>query len=456
MKSNAAILALVAVASASPMSKRLDPAAWDKKETLCKGWDGNGWDTRTPEGVDKLWEDSGAGGQLDMFILMQWEHENNWLKNVESQVMDGASGKSGAAGCGVLGSQCKPLNDMSCEDQWDKYGQDTIIGKNSYWIFQAAKGVHAKFNELKRQLTDETLISSLRIGQMVKDFDGSEDDAGNVLGWLAAASSMGNAVGGLVPGAGNGFAAGFGILGGIFSGLASQSEDEIDQSTISAALADVFESATKKIEDTLRIVMGGGTEDEYNSLPAPKWDTFQSKITKFFNGGWFLLDDDAAAVKVAISSISNNIKTKVANDVMKAAKLHLVADKRDGFGNREDCGYSTGRQWMSLKDGEEYCFYIMRNNPNNNRIKDWVEAEEGIYEKMADYGLGDREKYYRAVLDCALSVADDIDVGNLAWGEIPQCYFNLPAVFIEKDNNVGCGDPFSDPDCAYVKATPIE
>lgn len=115
--------------------------------------------------------------------------------------MDGTSGKSGAAGCGVLGSQCKPLNDMSCEDQWDKYGQDTIIGKNSYWIFQAAKGVHAKFNELKRQLTDETLISSLRIGQMVKDFDGSEDDAGNVLGWLAAASSMGNAVGGLVPGA---------------------------------------------------------------------------------------------------------------------------------------------------------------------------------------------------------------------------------------------------------------
>jgi hypothetical protein len=115
--------------------------------------------------------------------------------------MDGTSGKSGAAGCGVLGAECKPLYDMSCEDQWDKYGQDTIIGKNSYWMFQAAKGVHAKFKELKRQLTDETLISSLRIGQMVKDFDGSEDDAGNVLGWLAAASSMGNAVGGLVPGA---------------------------------------------------------------------------------------------------------------------------------------------------------------------------------------------------------------------------------------------------------------
>ncbi|KAF4949231.1 hypothetical protein FSARC_13537 [Fusarium sarcochroum] len=451
MKSTTALLALAAAVHASPMSKRVDPAAWDNKDTLCKGWD-----LRTPEGVDKLWEESGAGGQLDMFILMQWEHENNWLKNVEDQVSGGTDGKGGAGGCGVLSGDCNPLNGISCTEQYDKFGQDTIIGKNSYWIFQAAKGVHAKFNELKRQLTDETLINGLRIGQMVSDFDGSEDDPSNVLGWLAAASTMGNAVGGLVPGAGNGFAAGFGILGGIFSGLAANSEEEIDQGTISAALADVFEAATKKIEDTLRIVMGGGNEDEYNSLPAPKWDTFQSKITKFFNGGWFLLDDDAEAVRVAISSISNNIKTKVANDVMKAAKLHLVADKRDGFGSREDCGYAPGRQWMKLKDDEEYCFYIMRNKPNNNRIKDWVEVDADIYDKMAGYGLGDREKYYQAVLDCALSDADDIDVGNMAWGQIPQCYYNLPAVFIEKDNDVGCGDPFSDPDCAYVKATPIE
>ncbi|KAL5603764.1 hypothetical protein FOVSG1_006514 [Fusarium oxysporum f. sp. vasinfectum] len=450
MKSTSALLALIAAVNASPLSKRLEPNAWDSKETLCKGWD-----LRTPEGVSKLWDESGAGDQLDLFILSQWEHENNWLKNLEDRVFGGTPGKSDAAGCGVLSGTCDPLNGMGCEEQYDTYGKDTIIDKNSYWIFQAAKGVHAKFKELSRQLTQETLISGLRIGQMVDDFEGNEDNAGKVLGWLAAACSMGNVIGGLIPGAGDGIAAGFGLMGGIFSGLATEvGDDEIDQGSISAALADVFEAATKTVEATLRIVMGGGeNEDEYNSLPAPEWDTLKSKIAKFFNGGWFLLDDDAKAVQVAISSISNNIKPKVANDIMKAAKLHLVADK--DVKSREDCGYATGRQWMSLKDGEEYCFYIMRNK--NGHQHNWVNVDADIYEKMASYGLGNREQYYRAVLDCALSDVDDVDVGNLSWGTIPTCYFNLPAVFVEKQpNGAVCTIPGTLSPCEVTRDTPIE
>ncbi|KAK7428282.1 hypothetical protein QQZ08_005179 [Neonectria magnoliae] len=451
MKSTAGLLALAISAAASPiMSKRDDVLG--SKETLCKGWD-----LRTPEGVDDLWEKTAAGVSLELFIKGHWEHQNSWLKNMESQVQGGTSGKSGAAGCSALGNDCNPMGGMSCNDQFDQFGT-TPLGKNSYWIFQAAKGVHEKFRELNRQLTQETLINGLRIPQMVDDFDGSESEPGAVLGWLAAASTMGNAVGGLVPGAGGGIAAGFGILGGIFSGLASQGDDEIDQGSISAALADAFEQATGALENTLRIAMGGGTgDDEYNSLPAPKWDTFETKIAKFFNGGWFLIDDDEEAVRVAIGSISNNIQKKVANDVMKAAKLHLVADKRDGVLTREDCGYAPGRQWLELKPGEEYCFYIMRNNPNPNRINEWVEVEAEIYDKMASYGLGDRETYYRANIDCALNGGDngDIDLGSMAWGEVPTCYFNLPTVFIEKDNNVGCGSPFDDEKCNYLKATPV-
>ncbi|KAK7394021.1 hypothetical protein QQX98_013199 [Neonectria punicea] len=451
MKSTAGLLALAVSATASPlMSKRDD--VLDSKETLCKGWD-----LRTPEGVDDLWEKTAAGVSLELFIKGHWENQNSWLKNMEDQVQGGTSGKSGAAGCSALGNDCNPMGGMSCDDQFDQFGT-TPLGKNSYWIFQAAKGVHEKFRELNRQLTQETLINGLRIPQMVDDFDGSESEPGAVLGWLAAASTMGNAVGGLVPGAGSGIAAGFGILGGIFSGLASQGDDEIDQGSISAALADAFEQATGALENTLRIAMGGGTsDDEYNSLPAPKWDTYETKIAKFFNGGWFLIDDDEEAVRVAIESISNNIQKKVANDVMKAAKLHLVADKRDGVRTSEECGYATGRQWLELKPGEEYCFYIMRNSPNPNRINDWVEVEADIYDKMASYGLGDRETYYRANIDCALNGGDndDIDLGSMVWGQVPTCYFNLPTVFIEKDNDVGCGSPFDDEKCNYLKATPV-
>lgn len=119
---------------------------------------------------------------------------------MEDQVQGGTSGKSGAAGCAALGNDCNPMNGMSCEDQFDKFGTYPLA-KNSYWIFQAVKGLHEKFKELSRQLTQETLINGLRIPQMVTDFDGSESEPGNVLGWLAAASTIGNAVGGLVPGA---------------------------------------------------------------------------------------------------------------------------------------------------------------------------------------------------------------------------------------------------------------
>ncbi|KAJ4179015.1 hypothetical protein NW755_012753 [Fusarium falciforme] len=378
---------------------------------------------------------------------------------MEDRVQGGTSGKSGAAGCSALGNDCNPMGGLSCDDQFDQFGT-TPLGKNSYWIFQAVKGMHEKFRELNRQFTEETLINGLRIPQMVQDFDGSEDNPSQVRGWIAAAATIGNAVGGLVPGAhdqGSGISAGFGILAGIFSAL-SLTGDEVDQGTISSALANTFEAATTSLEDTLRIATGGGrSEEEYNSLPAPKWDTYETKIAKFFNGGWFLVDDDEEAVHVTIESITNNIQKKVANDVMKAAKYHLVADKRENVRTREDCGFAPGRQWLELKDGEEYCFYIMKNNPNPNRENEWVEAAADIYDKMASYGLGDREPFYRAIIDCGLHGGDnkEIDLSNLAWGQVPTCYFNLPAVFIEKDNEVGCESPFDNAKCDYLKSTPI-
>ncbi|KAM6534176.1 hypothetical protein FALCPG4_007111 [Fusarium falciforme] len=231
----------------------------------------------------------------------------------------------------------------------DASGQELV---HSYRIFQAVKGMHEKFRELNRQFTQETLINGLRIPQMVQDFDGSEDNPSQVRGWIAAAATIGNAVGGLIPGAGSGISAGFGILASIFSAL-PLTGDEVDQGTISSALANTFEAATTSLEDTLRIATGGGrSEEEYNTLPAPKWDTYETKIAKFFNGGWFLVDDDEEAVRVTIESITNNIQKKVANDAMKAANYHLVADKRDNVRTREDCGFTPGRQWLELKDGD--------------------------------------------------------------------------------------------------------
>ncbi|KAF4337216.1 hypothetical protein FBEOM_8909 [Fusarium beomiforme] len=454
MKSTTALVALAVTVNASSLPKREEqddkvPKIWSNKDTLCKGWLLN-----TPEEAERLWVESEAGVELDIFLQTQWEHEHNWLMNLENRVMKGTDGKSGAAGCGVVGNKCDPMNGMECTKQYEEFGvEDDILSKNSYWIFQAAKGVHSKLNTLRELLSDETLISGLNIGMMVKDFGGNEDDTGDIVKWLSAAMAMGGALSGLVPNPG--IAAGFYVLGGIFSIFTNLDQEEIDQATISASLSKLFEKSVGRIKDTMRIVMGGGTEEEYNSLPDPRPDPwFKSRITKFFATGWFLLDDKSEAVQIALRSVSGNIQPKVANNVMKAASFHLVADKR--LTSRDDCGYATGRQWMALREGEEYCFYIMRHDPKPNRVGDWAEVAGEVYDKMAGYGLWNREVYYRAILDCALSPNDNVDLGSIVGGTIPTCYFDLPAVFIDKDHEIGCGDPFTTQECNYISATTIE
>ncbi|KAM0347335.1 hypothetical protein ACHAPU_004854 [Fusarium lateritium] len=453
MKSVTTLLVLAAVAEASPLFTRSDPEIYDDKDRLCKGWD-----LSTAESVDNLWEETGAGASLDLFLVTDNNHESSWVKNMESFIMEGTDGKSGASGCSLIGTECNPMGGISCTDQFDKYGKDLLVGRTSYWMFQAVRGMHGKFAELHRQLTTETLINGLKIDQMITDFSGDGYSPGRVKPWLSAAATMGNALGGLIPGVGSGVSAGMGLFAGIMSGLSVGEGDEDPSATIKDRLADLFKEASVKLEDTLRIVTGGGrNEDEYNNLPAPKWDVYQSKIAKFFNGGWFLLDDDAETVSVTLGSITNNIQKKVANDVMKSAQLYLVADKLTGADSREKCGYDTGRQWLPLREGEEYCFYIMRNKPDPNREGEWTEVGADIYEKMADFGLGDRESYYSALIDCALNKGDndDVDTSNLAMGEIPRCFFNMPVMFVEKDDGRGCGSLFDKQDCDYRKGTPV-
>ncbi|KAF4337516.1 hypothetical protein FBEOM_8614 [Fusarium beomiforme] len=451
MKSTTALLALAAVTEGSPLSSRQNPDdIFNDKQKLCKGWD-----LRSAEGVEKLWTDTAAGVSLDLFIKSQWEHENSWLKNLEDYVMSGTDGRSGASGCALLGSACDPLGGISCEEQFDKYGK-SVVGKNSYWNFQAVKGMHGKFAELHRQLTTETLINDLKIEQMLKDFGGADKPPSNMGGWLPAAAAMGGTIGGFVPGAGAGISAGMGILGSILSGLRLRDPIPNAAPSIKAALADLFKAASVKLEDTLRIATGGGkNQDEYKSLPAPKEDNF-GPIAKFFDGGWFLLDDDIETVRVTLGSIVGNIQKKVANDVMKSSKLYLIADKL-GKDTREKCGNTPGHQWLPLPDGQEYCWYIMRNDPDKNRAGEWSEVGPDIYEKMAKFGLGDREPYYKALIDCSLNKGnkDEVDTSNLVWGQVPRCFFNMPVMFVEPDNSVGCGGPFDHQECDYRKATPI-
>jgi hypothetical protein len=132
------------------------------------------------------------------------EHELNWLLNLEDKVVGGVSGGPTVGGCGTAEGNCSPLGGMTCEDQFNKYGVDkdgneNILGKTSYWIFEAVQGMQAKLRMLKEKLTSETMVSGFLIPSMVEDFQGAEDQTSDVLKWLAAAVGFGGTLGGNVP-----------------------------------------------------------------------------------------------------------------------------------------------------------------------------------------------------------------------------------------------------------------
>jgi hypothetical protein len=244
----------------------------------------------------------------------------------------------------------------------------------------------------------------------------------------------------------------------MFSAVADKTApEEIDTSTISGALVELFVASANQIDATLKLAVGKANNvEDFKALPNPKPDNdwYKSPVAKFFSTGWFLLNDDSLAVDYAIQSITENIKPKIASNVMKAANLRLVADKR--IHSQEDCGTATGRQWMSLRDGEEYCFYVMRYKPfGGNYGESWTEAEEDVYTNMAKYNLGNRDPYYRAVLDCALSADKALNTDNLGFNNIPVCFFDLEAFFIDYNDAPECTSNLINKICPPVKATPI-
>ena len=125
---------------------------------------------------------------------------------MENEATGGVKGKFSMGGCGVIGGECSVMGIHDCEEQFDRYGtkadgSENPIGKVSYWIFQAVKGMQNKFTILRNKLVDETIVTNLLIGEMVEAFQGNEDQTEEVFKWLSAAIGLGSTVGGLIPGA---------------------------------------------------------------------------------------------------------------------------------------------------------------------------------------------------------------------------------------------------------------
>lgn len=194
---------------------------------------------------------------------------------------------------------------------------------------------------------------------------------------------------------------------------------------MTTSLIDAFVAASGALEKTLKITTGlGETEEDFLTLPAPHHDLARSKIAKFFNGGWFLLEDSSQAVQDLFASVNGNLQRKVASDIMNGAGWELIVDRREHLDNEDKCRTQRGRHWLEFKDGKFHCFYIAKVTVEDGRHSKYRAAEEAseeFYDSMAKYGFTSEEDYYKSVLDCALNGGEDkeLDMSNVAFGHTP-------------------------------------
>ncbi|KAG7122187.1 hypothetical protein HYQ44_003085 [Verticillium longisporum] len=354
----------------------------------------------------------------------------DWVKILE-RLITGDPGTN-ADGCSSVKNECNPgIEQGDCATYFDtltEYPNQRL----GYWVFMAVNGLHQKLTALYNELFEKTMLNTLAIPTMVEKLGGDQGSGGDVLKWLTAAAGAGGAVAGMSP---NGAIVGGGLsfLSAMFGAAAEEEKDLVDD--IGAAMGAAFEKTSARISRALGAAVGRATDPgDYNALPAgPGSEPFQSSIAKFFSGGWWLLENDSADVTGALQATVDAVKMKVVDQILQSSGYYLLVDRHDN--TLELCGTPLGRQWMPVRVGEaDHCMYVAKVGEG---LGSFYEAPAEVYEAMAEYGLGNRMAYYRILLDCALNSAGDPSVRTdaLVPGQIPLCYFNMKAVYLDRQ---GC------------------
>jgi hypothetical protein len=204
-----------------------------------------------------------------------------------------------------------------------------------------------------------------------------------------------------------------------------QEREKVQGKDIKDALADMLDSTGESLRTTLRLAMGAAKKGEnYDNLPASvEYPGTTSPVAKFFESGWWLVETDSGPVESIVDDMKVNLRRKVANNILKAAKYYLVANLN--VERAADCG-DQGRQWLNY-DGTGYCFHLLKveGNPHSKPI--WSEPDADFYNvKMHNHHLGQRETYYKAILDCHKNGNSnkELEAGDIT--KPTRCFFNLP------------------------------
>lgn len=283
-------------------------------------------------------------------------------------------------------------------------------------MFRAVEGLHSKLQALKGALVDATIISGLDIPTMLEEFEAAEPDPSEVFKWVSFALSIGSSITGLIGGPAEPVGVAMDIAATIIDAV-EPDDPESDLANVTSALSSVYEATSKGLGKMLWVATGHGTKQDYYELPAPVDDTFETDIARFFNGGFWLLDDDVDIIRDMRDNMEANIKYKLVDIALKAAEYQLFSDQRV---TEEECD-RKGQQWM-LFQGEHSCFSLFQPFEDHYRG-----ASEEIYDLMEKWGIPDRLTYYTFLNECAATGGDEIKSGVTGHLGVPTCFVNVPS-----------------------------
>lgn len=283
-------------------------------------------------------------------------------------------------------------------------------------MFRAVEGLHSKLQALKGALVDATIINGLNIPEMLEEFEAAEPDPSEIFKWASFALSMGSTITGAIGGPAKPVEIVLNLASNVMDAF-EPDDPESDLANVTSALSSVYKAAAKGLEDMLWAATGHGDEEDYEKLPAPVDDTFETDIARFFNGGFWLLDDDTDIFQNIKNNTEDNIRYKLVDIALKAAEYHLFSDQRVA---EEDCN-RKGHQWM-LFQGEHSCFSLFQAFEGHYRG-----ASEEIYDLMEKWGIPDRLTYYTFLNECAATGGDEIKSGVTGHLGVPTCFVNVPS-----------------------------
>jgi len=262
----ASLLFLASLALATPLVRRQD-APWITTDLpqICDHDDLGNYEV-----AQEIWDRSNAGHFVDTYITqVQNGNADKWMNEMWTWTFGGNHGPSPMDSCASFTSGCSVV--LDCEAFFNK------SRAGYYWPMKAVQLLHEKFDSIHEKLQDITIVNTLRVKDIAKDFSeppvsmkwASYLSASFVVGAGAVSSIAGAnpAIGGLAT-----------VLVGIFSGLAAGTPPghNVDPDALQDTLVKLFQSVNAKLEDTMILAVGNVPGGDYASLPnygVSKWKT---------------------------------------------------------------------------------------------------------------------------------------------------------------------------------------